>query len=280
MNKLIKITLSVLFFFSVNTYAAGFLWLKNIEHLIPFNDKEHTLQFILVAIVVMFLGLVYRMLTKNKEEKDLVLPDNGISFRNIIEEIGQGMYNLCQEVMDEKRAQQFFPYACFLFFFIFLTNVFGLIPGFSSSTTNFNTTFALGIFSFVYYNFKGIKTQGFKHYMGHFFGPKLPVFLLPISLLIFCIEIISNTIRPLSLALRLKGNITGDHKVLEAFYDLIPHIVPIPFIFLGIFVCFMQAFVFTILSVVYVQMATDLHGHDEEHDHEHGHEHDHGQAHA
>ena len=82
---------------------------------------------------------------------------------------------------------------------------------------------------------------------------------------IFVIELISHAMRPLTLGLRIKGNMMGDHIVLGIFTELVPYIVPIPFYILGIFVCFMQAFVFTLLTMVYIAMAVEVH------DHEHAH---------
>ena len=81
--------------------------------------------------------------------------------------------------------------------------------------------------------------------------------------LIFVIEIISHCVRPLSLALRLRGNMYGDHLVLSIFSDLVPLGVPVIFLFIGLFVCFVQAFVFSLLSMVYISLATEHHDHDE-----------------
>jgi F-type H+-transporting ATPase subunit a len=107
-------------------------------------------------------------------------------------------------------------------------------------------------------------------YIGHFFGPKelreggIHMLLMGIffGVIIFGIEIISHAIRPVTLGLRVTGNMTGDHNVLAAFIQLVPIGVPIVFYILGLFVCFMQAFVFTVLSTVYILLAS---AHEEEH---------------
>ncbi len=262
------LALSVISFLSLNLHAAGFLWLENLEH--SLHIKEHILQFALVAIVVLVLGLIYKKKISKLSDDQLVLPDKKISFRNIIEEIGSGIYGLCEQVMDEKRAKQYFVFSCFLFLFIFITNLFGLVPGFSSATSNMNTAVGLGIFSFIYFNIHGVKAQGLKDYVAHFMGP-----ILWLAPLIFLLEVLSSFVRPLSLGLRLQGNISGDHKVLGAIMGMAdyPIAFPIPIILFGVFVCFMQAFVFTILSIVYVALATEVHDHD--HGHEHGEEHGH-----
>jgi F-type H+-transporting ATPase subunit a len=85
------------------------------------------------------------------------------------------------------------------------------------------------------------------------------------AILIFPIEILSTFIRPISLALRLQGNMMGDHKVLETFSNLVAYGVPIPFYILGLLVCFIQAYVFTMLSMVYISLATAHHDHDDHH---------------
>jgi F-type H+-transporting ATPase subunit a len=132
----------------------------------------------------------------------------------------------------------------------------GLLPGFSPPTTNFNVTLALGLLSFTAYNVFGFKEQGLG-YLKHFVGPML--WLAP---LMIPLELISNFVRPFSLALRLLGNMTGDHTVLEIFTDLTKVIIPVIFYGLGTFVSFVQAFVFTLLSMVYVSLAVTHHGGD------------------
>jgi F-type H+-transporting ATPase subunit a len=134
-----------------------------------------------------------------------------------------------------------------------------LIPGFSPPTTNFNVTFALGLFSFVAYNFFGFKEQG-ASYLKHFVGPM--IWLAP---LMIPLELISNLVRPFSLALRLLGNMTGDHAVLEIFTDMTKVIIPVLFYGLGAFVSLVQAFVFTLLSLVYVSLAVTHHGEESHH---------------
>ncbi len=264
------LALSVISFFSLNSFSAGFLWLKKLEQKINLFGyeiylKEHVFQFVLAALCFVVLGFLYRKSISKFNDDSVIIPDKKISLRNLIEEVGQGIYGLCEQVMDEKRAKDYFIFSCFIFLFIFITNVFGLIPGFNSATANMNTAFALGLFSFCYFNIKGIKAQGFKGYMAHFLGP-----ILLLAPLIFFLEFLSMLVRPLSLALRLQGNISGDHKVLGAIMNMADYPVafPIPIILFGLFVCFMQAFVFTILSIVYIALATEHH----DHDHDHGHE--------
>jgi len=254
-----KLKLVFLGLFPISLFAADgaftFIRIATGDH-----AREHIYTFILMSLVLIALGLGYRATTGSKEEAVLAVPDKGISFRNLIETFGEGIYSLSKAMLGKDRVKDYFPFAAFLFLFIFLSNIIGLIPGFLPPTENFNTALALGLFSFAYFNLKGIKAQGIKDYVKHFMGP-----IWWLAPLIFIIEMVSITVRPISLALRLRGNMMGDHIVLGAFSDLVPWIVPIPFWCLGLFVCFMQAFVFTILSLVYVALATEIHAHDDHH---------------
>jgi F-type H+-transporting ATPase subunit a len=113
-----------------------------------------------------------------------------------------------------------------------------------------NTTLALGIFVFLYYNYVGLRANGIG-YLKHFLGPML--WLAPLMLII---ELASHIFRPLSLALRLRGNIMGDHVVLSVFSGLVPYLLPVIFYGIGVFVAFIQAFVFVLMTMVYISLST------------------------
>jgi F-type H+-transporting ATPase subunit a len=179
-----------------------------------------------------------------------VVPDSKLSYLNFFEIVAERMYGLTESVIGHHDAAVHFPFIGSVFLFIFVQNVLGLIPGFIPPTDNLNTTLALGLFVFVYYNYYGFKTNGIG-YLKHFLGPVLP--LAPLMLII---ELISHLARPLSLGLRLRGNMTGDHMVLGVFSELVPYLVPIIFMALGLFVCFVQAFVFSLLTMVYISLAS------------------------
>lgn len=234
--------------------SGGFTWLGGLSH--SLHLPEHTVTLILTSLIVLILGFVYRL--KVKSVKNPTIPDKGISFRNFFEAIGEFIYNLTKNIMGEKEAEKYFPMVVMVFSFIFLNNVIGLIPGFLPPTDNLNTTLALGVFVFIYYNIEGIKAQGLVGHIKHFMGP-----VWYLAILIFPLELISHSVRPVSLGLRLKGNMEGDHLVLSIFSGLVPYLVPIPFYVIGLFVCFMQAFVFTLLTMVYISLATEHHDHDE-----------------
>lgn len=215
----------------------------------------HTLALVVGSAIMLILGVVYR--AQLSKAKNYIIPDLGISSRNILESLGQSMYSTAKTVMGEESAKKYFSYIIFVFMFILINNVIGVIPGFMSANQNLNTTLALGIFTFIYFNFVGIRAVGIVNYLKHFAGP-MPA----LAILIFPIEIISISVRPLSLALRLRGNMDGDHLILGIFSELVPYLVPIPFYAMGIFVGFLQAFVFTLLTMIYIGMATAHHDHD------------------
>lgn len=156
-----------------------------------------------------------------------------------------GLDNMLRENMGD-RGRQFLPLVGTLAFFIFLSNLLGMIPAFSAATGNFNTTVACAVIVFIYYNYQGFKEHGIA-YIKHFMGP-VP-WMAP---LMFPIEIISHLARPFSLAIRLFGNISGEHAVSGAFYLLAGWLLPVPLMAFGLFAAFLQTFVFVLLTTLYI----------------------------
>lgn len=249
----------VLFFAQSAFASGGFNFFAEAAH--ATHIPAHTLALIVGSLIMVVIGVAYRAQISNV--KNYIIPDKGVSTRNLVEALGQAMYGTAKTVMGEESAKKYFSYVIFVFFFILINNLIGIIPGSMSANQNLNTTLALGIFTFLYFNFQGMRAVGVVNYLKHFAGP-MPA----LALLIFPIEIISVSVRPLSLALRLRGNMDGDHLILGIFSELVPYIVPIPFYAMGIFVGFLQAFVFTLLTMIYIGMATAHHDHG---DHEHHH---------
>ncbi len=168
---------------------------------------------------------------------------------------------------------KYFPVVATFAILILVSNLMGQFPLFMSPTASVNVTFALGISSFVYYNYVGIAENGLLKHLGHLAGPKLPFLLtLIITPLIFAIELISNMIRPFTLGVRLFANMFSDEKVFVEITNLAPPIthfvLPLVLTLLGVFVAFVQAFVFTLLSTIYLGEVS--HAHHDEHDDEHG----------
>ena len=154
---------------------------------------------------------------------------------------------------------------------ILVSNLMGQFPLFMSPTASVNVTFALGISSFIYYNSIGISENGLWGHIKHFAGPKLPALMLPITFLIFFIELISNSIRPFTLGVRLFANMFSDEQVFVQITNLYPPVtqllIPLLLTGLGVFVALVQSFVFTLLSMIYIGEVS--HGHDDHHDEEH-----------
>jgi F-type H+-transporting ATPase subunit a len=185
-----------------------------------------------------------------------LVPDAKLTLKNFWELLAVFVRDLGDVVMGEHN-RKYLPFVAAIFIYLAVLNSFGLIPGFSMPTDSVTFNLGIALVVFVLYNFWGIKEVGVMGYLKHLCGPvwwMAPLFIL--------IELISHFFRPLSLSLRLFGNMTGDHLVLSIFTDLTKFAVPVLFYFLGLFVCFMQAFVFTLLTMVYIRFAV---AHEEEH---------------
>ena len=150
--------------------------------------------------------------------------------------------------------------------FILVSNLIGLIPGFMAPTSSINVTLGCALTVWVFYHFHGIKEQGVFAYIKHFAAPPgAPLFIAPIM---FPIEIISHFSRVLSLSLRLFGNIFGEELVILILFSIVPFVVPLPMMFLGIITSTLQAFIFVMLTMIYLGGAVAAeHGHEEAHGH-------------
>lgn len=220
----------------------GFTWFNLIPGL-PVTVAGGLLVFIIIAV----LSFLFKLAVQRK--KDFLIPEKKVSILSIFDWAVEKLLSLSETVMGHN-GEKFFPLLGALFIYIFISNLLGLIPGFLPPTDNVNTNAACALTIFVFYNYQGFKAHGVK-YLKHFMGPVW--WLAPIFVVI---ELISHLVRPASLSIRLFGNISGDHMVLGIFSHLVPLGVPVIFLFLGLFVSFIQAFVFTLLSMVYISLAT------------------------
>jgi F-type H+-transporting ATPase subunit a len=166
------------------------------------------------------------------------------------------------------KGPRYLPLVGTLFVFILCSNYLGLVPGFMAPTASINVTLGCALTIWVYYHFQGFKEQGVINYIKHFaLPPGSPVWMAP---LMFIIEIISHLARVMSLSLRLFGNIFGEELVIAILFSLVPFIIPLPLMFLGLITGGLQAFIFALLSIIYLQGAVAVE-HEHEHD-EHGHD--------
>ncbi len=216
-------------------------------HLISFIGQEfyHIAYSFLAVAIVLFLGLLGR---KSLQKEKSFIPEGVFNIKGFFELFMEQISNLSESIVGPG-GRPMIPLFCFFFLFIWVQNLIGLIPGFLPPTQNINTTMALGTFAFLAYNYYGFKEHGFS-YLKQFLGP-----VIVLAPLFIFIELLSHFFRSVSLGFRLFGNMMGDHVVISIFLDLAPWFIPVIFYFLGLFVCTLQAFVFTILSMVYVSLA-------------------------
>lgn len=211
-------------------------------------SENHTYLFLahmlLTAAIVIMLA---KMATKNLK----VVP-NGT--QNLMEAYLQGVAAMGADVMGRENALRYMPLVATLGLFIGVANLIGVVPGFEAPSAFINFTLALALIVFVYYNFEGIRRNGVIAYFKHFMGPV--GWLAP---LMFPIEIVSHISRIVSLSFRLFGNIKGDDMFLAVMLLLAPWLLPlVPFALL-LFSALLQAFIFMILTYVYLGGAVLLH---------------------
>jgi len=177
-------------------------------------------------------------------------------FQNFIEVVMQAMLDLVEENIGHKWGRQLFPFICTIFMFILVSNLMGLIPGFTAATANVNTNAAMAIPVFLATHFYGIRIHGIK-YLNHFLGPIRSPAAIVLMLLMFVIELIGHIARPLTLTVRLFGNMVAKHILLLVLAILAPIVVPGLILALGLLVSVVQAFVFTLLSTLYLAGAVE-----------------------
>ncbi|MAD42956.1 MAG: F0F1 ATP synthase subunit A [Arcobacter sp.] len=203
----------------------------------------HGQDWILLSHLVLTIGIVF--LIARAATKRLQLVPCGT--QNVMEAYISGVIAMGADTMGEANARRFLPLIGTLGLVIFVANMTGIFPGFESATANINLTLSLAIIVFAYYNYVGIKENGFVNYFKHFMGP-MPV-LAP---LMFPIEIISHFSRIVSLSFRLFGSIRGDEMFLMVLLMLVPWFVPLAGFFMLTAFGVLQAFIFMILTYVYI----------------------------
>jgi F-type H+-transporting ATPase subunit a len=235
--------------------AIGWHFAKPAEPIPPYLVM---VMLIVAGLTVLSLAVRSRLSVENPGKLQIVLEDGLRALIGLLEEwIGPD-------------GRRFLPLIGTLGIFILLGNYIGLIPGLMAPTSSINVTLGCAITTWVYYHFQGIKKQGVVNYVKHFaLPPGAPVAMAP---LMFIIEIISHASRVLSLSLRLFGNIFGEELVIVILASIIPFVVPLPMMLLGLVTGGLQAFIFVLLSIIYLQGAVAV---EHEHD-EHGHDAPHG----
>jgi F-type H+-transporting ATPase subunit a len=210
------------------------------RHAFGIDVPDHVLMALLVLVISC---IAFPLITRRISRDD---PGPAQQF---LEMIVGGLKDLLHDIIGHHGDQFLYIIGAFAVF-IFVGNIFGIFFFLQPPTANVNTTFALSLTAFLYYNYRGIRDQGLLHYLKHFMGP-LPL-LAP---LMFPIEMIGNFARILSLSMRLFGNIFGEHTATGIFMGMLPFVLPWPMMGLGIFGAFLQTFVFIMLTMVYISGA-------------------------
>ena len=243
------------FFSNFGTDAEAMFGIYTPENAIPW----YTIMFVIACI----LSIIVIKILKGKLSEDdphpgqMTLESGFLAIKDLIISV-VGVHGF-----------KYFPVVATFAVLVLISNLMGTFPLFMSPTASVNVTFALGISSFIYYNYVGISENGVLKHLGHLAGPKLPLLMaIPITPLIFSIELISNMIRPLTLGVRLFANMFADEQIFFQISNLAPPytqiLLPAVLLVLAVFVAFVQTLVFTLLSMIYISEVT--HPHDEDHD--------------
>lgn len=268
--------------------AAGgghhFTWLE-MTGVELFKQYPHVGNAALTATIMLVGAAAYRLKTRSitaNSSDEAFVPSEKMGVQNIFELIGGFVQGIAKDIIGHQ-YKKYLPLLIFYFIWTLLNNLMGVFPGFGSATDNLNTTLAMGGIVFIYYNVQGFLSHGIK-YLEHFAGHLHGALLWTLGPVLFVIELISHAVRPVTLGMRLRSNIYADHTVYGIVLDLLQgarvaleaklgavgaflgHLIvgigPVPIVILGLLVCVIQAFVFTLLTTIYVGMAT---AHEDEH---------------
>lgn len=184
----------------------------------------------------------------------------------VAEDLVGALAGMLEEYIGPK-GRNYLPLVGTIGIFILVANLMGLVPGLMAPTSNINVTLGCALTVWVYYHIQGLREQGPLGYIRHFAAPPgAPMWMAPIYL---PIELISHASRVLSLSVRLFGNIFGEELVILILFSIVPFLAPLPMMFLGIITALLQAYIFVMLTIIYLAGAVavehhDGHGHDDE----------------
>ncbi|PLX73488.1 MAG: ATP synthase F0 subunit A [Desulfuromonas sp.] len=217
-----------------------FLFLQWIAEKLHLHVGDHVLYTWLVMAILIVLSVI--------ATRGMKLVPTG--FQNFFEPIIVMIEDMMEEIMGPK-GKTYFPLIATIAFFILTCNLIALIPGFYPPTASLNTNAAMALTVFVMTHIIGVKEHGMS-YIKHFTGP-----IWWMAPLMLPIEIIGHMARPLSLTLRLFGNMYGHEIVIMVFIFMAPLIVPVPIMIMGVLVAFIQTYVFMLLSMIYIAGALE-----------------------
>jgi F-type H+-transporting ATPase subunit a len=227
-------------------------------------DGHHAIPDHIVMILLIAFGLIgFAVWVRGR-----LNVENPTRVQHLLEVVLEALQGLMKEVIG-KDTRKYVPLIGTLAIYILVGNIIGLFPGFLSPTSNLNVTASCAICVFLYYNYQGIRKHGFLRYLKHFAGP-----VWWLAWLLFPVEIISHMARPFSLSMRLFGNIFAEELIISSLNRYIfPFLTSIPVMFLALFASTIQAFIFVLLTMVYISGAV-------EEAHEAGHEAPHSENHV
>ena len=217
-----------------------FLFLQWLEEQLHIHLGEHVTYTWVVMLILIFTAFL--------ASRSISLVPSGI--HNFMEAVIVSIEGMIEGTMG-KEGKNYFPLIATFSLFILTSNLIALIPGFYPPTANVNTNAALALIVFFMTHIIGVRKHG-AAYLKHFIGPVW--WLAP---LMFVIEVIGHLARPLSLSLRLFGNMYGHEIVLMIFFTMVPLFLPIPMMLMGVLVAFIQTFVFTLLAMIYIAGALE-----------------------
>ncbi|KKQ77439.1 MAG: ATP synthase subunit a [Parcubacteria group bacterium GW2011_GWC1_38_6] len=233
------------------------------EHILEIGDFQVT-NALLFSCLVAFLFLLFGFLFKKKIK---LIPDR---LQAIFEVLIEGITGLMESVLgSRKKAEKYLPFVASIFLFIIFSNWFGLLPGLTaiglkeheliipflrSPASDINFTLALAIVSVISINILAVRSLGFKAHFSKFFN-----FQNPIKFFVGILEFVLEGAKVLSFSFRLFGNVFGGEVLLLVIGFLVPYLVPIPFLAMEFFVGFLQAFIFAMLTLVFIAVAIEPH---------------------
>ncbi len=205
--------------------------------------------FAMIALVTLVVLSALATRRIRRQPQDAIRPRG---LQNLFEILVEAIYSIPEQVMGA-RGRQYAPFLGTFFLYILVMNLSGLIPGFKSGTANLSITLALALVAFISAQYFGFRTHGIG-YLKHFAGPV--IWLAP---LILPLELVSEFIRPVSLSIRLYGNIYGEEQVVGALAQQISPFAAVLMLPLQLLTSVLQALVFTLLLTVYIALATENH---------------------
>lgn len=254
--------------------ASGFSWFHLIPgvedgSLVPFVPAHHAYLFLsacFVSAVIIAFGLLARMALQRKlasaEGIDRYTAESGLGVFTVAEGLVSFIRGMQAGLLDKEHQRRWTPLIGAFFVYIFVSNILSIVPGFQPPTDNINTNVGMAIIVMVTYWVVGLVSDP-KGFIAHLTGPVW--WLAP---LIGAIELLGLlVVRPVTLSLRLTGNMFADHTVFGVISGLAPLAVPVPFLVLAIVVSTIQAFVFALLTTIYISLSLPHGDHGADHDH-------------